>query len=340
LNGWWLEFLEQDHKVMRFGSRIENVSHQGLELTWEAHGRIQDVGHDDPYRWCYAHTVVAWGSGSFHGMSDPTANVRSVVDEDDRGLTRVQSWFSTTNDNEMPLRSYLPRGFDFRRVPDDDKVLHMAMNLRPADHWTDPDTRYGDQEAPPAPIDAGLGRLSWIGEAVLRDDDPGDCGPLTPDFLCTAGGYGVVHQAGIIGGRDIDVIQPPRSVVPVRPLGAFSGCVDAADPSPGRIRTQEIVVDNVPFEHAVPMLTSWSLAYWCPGDEHVRAAAAWIGSFTYERIDPALQPQASGRLRYTVHSLMTDDGGDEGVAFQHRVHVLGFGPLEPAGPIVLDPTPR
>jgi hypothetical protein len=266
------------------------------------------------------------------------SNVESLATEGSRGLTRVQTWSSSTNHNALPLRSYLPRGFNFRRGPKDDKVLQVALNLRSAANWTDPDTRYGQQPPPSPPIDAGPGRLSWISEAVLRDDDAAYCTVL--GTICTAPDYRAWHQAGIIGGKDIGVIQPPRSLVPVEPLGSFSACIALPDPSPGKIRTQEIVIENVPFKHAIPMLTSWSLAYWCPGDEHIRAAAVWIGRFSYERRTETIHtPGAFGRLRYTLHSILTDDGGDEGVAFGHRVHVLGFGPLGPQAPIVVDPTP-
>ena len=91
-----------------------------------------------------------------------------------------------------------------------------------------------------------------------------------------------------MGGNDVGVLQPPFSILPYDGASAYIG-------AGGGIKHRHVVIDNIPFAYAIPMLTGWELAYQ-GSDQHVKQIGTWIDRFSYEW-QPGL---ATGTLWYTV----------------------------------------
>jgi hypothetical protein len=91
--------------------------------------------------------------------------------------------------------------------------------------------------------------------------------------------------------------------------------------------TEEVVVDNIPYAYAIPMLTGWDLGYACP-DHHVREIGIWMDDLHYDRA-----PNAPTRtLRCKVSSLLHDDS-HHGDNSSHKITILGLRPLVGGVPV-------
>ena len=117
-----------------------------------------------------------------------------------------------------------------------------------------------------------------------------------------------------LGGNDVGVLQPPFSILPYDGASAYIG-------AGGGIKHRHVVIDNIPFAYAIPMLTGWELAYQ-GSDQHVKQIGTWIDRFSYEW-QPGL---ATGTLRYTVSSELRADGLPDYYA-RHKVTILGLRPV-------------
>ena len=153
---------------------------------------------------------------------------------------------------------------------------------------------------PPVPqgvshVDSGL--VSWNTAAIFKDND-------------TRRDYAFVEMVSAVGGNDVGVIQPPFSILPSKG-GSNCGAVSGNPP----ITTEDVVIENVPFEYAIPMLTGWGLEYTCT-DHHVKDIGIWIDGWTY----------SGGRLQYTLSSVLRDNDGQPNDR-SHKVTILGFRPV-------------
>jgi hypothetical protein len=109
--------------------------------------------------------------------------------------------------------------------------------------------------------------------------------------------------------------------------------------SPGE-KTEDVVIENVPYEYAIPMLTGWNLHYGCD-DEHVTEVGTWLDEIHYDKTPAA----PTGTLRYKVSSILKDKDGSPGHDYSHKVTILGFKPvtsalapdLVPFSPLGTDP---
>jgi hypothetical protein len=105
-------------------------------------------------------------------------------------------------------------------------------------------------------------------------------------------------------------------------MGFFGACLG----SPAGVQTEDVVIDNIPYAYAIPMLTGWNLEYPC-NDHHVREVGIWIDDLHYDR-----NPNApTGTLRCKVSSLLHDDSSNWG-SYSHKVTILGLRPLATATP--------
>ena len=136
------------------------------------------------------------------------------------------------------------------------------------------------------------------------------------------------EQVSAMGGPDVGVIQPPFSILP------RESCFTCGN-SNGELRTDTIVIDNIPFAYAIPMLTGWEVGY-LTSDQHVKEIGIWIDDLHYDR-DPN---GSTGTLRYTVSSDLHDDDRDPGNYYRHKVTILGLRPLAGVDPSGADETPR
>jgi hypothetical protein len=187
----------------------------------------------------------------------------------------------------------------------DHHLLQLAYNLDHSETFiaSQPYRRRTVRVTPlPSPdgrADAGF--VSWNSYAILKDNDG------RRDYR-----FGELVSA--LGGNDVGVLQPPFSILPYDGASAYIG-------AGGGIKHRHVVIDNIPFAYAIPMLTGWELAYQ-GSDQHVKQIGTWIDRFSYEW-QPGL---ATGTLRYTVSSELRADGLPDYYA-RHKVTILGLRPV-------------
>jgi len=146
-------------------------------------------------------------------------------------------------------------------------------------------------------VDSGL--ISWNTYTILKDDSD------RRDYLFT-------EAISSLFGTGVHLIQPPFSILPFEPAdGGFDGA---------GLKSKDIVIDNIPYAYAIPMLTGWEVGY-TGSDQHVKEIGIWIDEIHYmESDDPP------GRLRYRVSSVLHDDDTFPDNYFRHKITILGLGP--------------
>lgn len=315
LNGWHVTRKDgSDLQAAGFGTLIANVALAGSSLTWDAVGAFGDEYFDDEYTWCYHYTIVGWDDGVIDAQSvespDPTC-----VDYKDpvAGLFSRPQTLSVPAIAGKPKVAVLPRGFALIR--DHQHLLQVAYNL---DHgeplvWYGPRPQATSQ--PDSVVDTGF--VSWESKAIFQDQSPGGA-------LCLG------DATALVAGSGVGVLQPPFSILPDElPSG---GCI-----SSGQLgkHTRELVVTNVPFEFAVPMLTGWSLGYQC-GDENVAEVGAWVESFSWNK-----SGSGPGTLRVQVAAILRDEDSADHWTEKMRLSILGFD-AKPGLPdlVVLEQNPQ
>ena len=122
-------------------------------------------------------------------------------------------------------------------------------------------------------------------------------------------------------------MQPPFTIPP---LNGHFGCAFTGS---NEIYTVPVMVENVPFDYAIPMLTGWDVGYIC-NDENVREIGAWLSDISYEKLPSA----ATGTLHYTFNSVLRDNDDEPLHRSDHRVTILGLNTEAAADPIPTDPT--
>jgi hypothetical protein len=272
------------------------------------------VNHDDADNVCKANTG---GSDNFYFSRD-------------LGTTALSSYHSFLQDSAFmaTTAAVVRRGFGFvwREYPDR-HLLHTAYNLDHGERFAAYGRLYRkahDEVSAPIPdstsvVDAGF--LSWNTYSVLKDN------ALTRDYI-----FGELVSA--VGGEDVAFLQPPFSVLPGEDANADFGEAVVCQQSNETVRTEEVVVANVPFDYAIPILAGWELAYACD-DEHVREIGVSIDAWSYQKEAGA----GSGVLRYTITSVLGDRDGDPGHVRSHKVAILGIRsstvvtPTEPSAPL-------
>lgn len=314
LNGWYVEYLDEDHHVRSFAATIGQIKVFGDQLTWKAKGWLSDENFDDGYRWCYYYTAMAWNSAEFDAFADHNDNYMSAIDSSVLAFPNEESALVTLNPHimnaafaEKRAAVVLPRGYTFGwNNYKDHHILQIAYNL---DH-TETYIEKGQGGATVSRVDQGY--VSWITQGIIKDDDS------KHDFW-----FGETVTA--ISGDDVGVIHPPFTIRPREDEGW--GCMGG---SHNQVTTETVEVENVPFEYAIPILTGWEMYYVCT-DHEVLQAGTWIQDFEYRRNPNA----ATGSLTYKVSSILVDDGGSEYFS-GHRVTILG---LVPRGVPAPDLTP-
>lgn len=292
LNGWRLRYRNGDHQVLALSSAIVDIEKFGNELRWKAGGILSDRNGDDAFDWCYHYTVLFWRSG--RAADTLGLATRATVDDSDEGadLTYV------SYDSGYPLSSYrstlnfgpkhipnvagtqaaiLPRGFGMMwegdsttrpRWGEDHPLLQFAM-------------KYGDSQL--FFSNTGARNFTWEHESIFHDKDYKD------EYLAA-------QVVSILHGPGVGLIQPDLEIFDIPELHQPTGTRD--------IFTDTVVVENVPYEVAVPMLTGWDM-----GDNekeiNIKDIGAWIESFDYERSPGA----ETGTLIYTIKSVFLDKGG-------------------------------
>jgi hypothetical protein len=82
------------------------------------------------------------------------------------------------------------------------------------------------------------------------------------------------------------------------------------------------IVEGVPFDYAVPVLSGWDVGNVCD-DTHVKQVGVWMEDFDYVR-DPNAP---TGRMVYTIASVFEDEGNPQQSAERYKIQILGFNSL-------------
>jgi hypothetical protein len=331
LNGWKMGYSGGDHHVLGMTAAVGKINVQPGKVTWQAFGALGDSGFDKSIDWCYYYTVVAWNDTNLHAFVDQDDANYFCKGESPSGsdnffyssnagtntaLASFASFLSNANFASSRRVALLPRGFGYDWFPDDHHILQVGYNMGHGETFIE-DRSYkkaeGELHPLPTPpngrVDSGF--VSWITSAIFKDNDK-------------RRDYNFGEFVSGMSGSDVDEIDPPFSILPIDGPGFFGACLGA----PAGVQKQDVVIDNVPYAYAVPMLTGWDLSYGCMGDHHVREIGIWIDNLHYDR-----PPNAStGTLRYTVFSTLHDDSSNWGSS-QYKVSILGLRRLAGGGTV-------
>lgn len=348
LNGWRLGYSDGDHKVQSARAYISDQQLTGGTLYWNAVGVVHDDAGfldlfdqiDDPHEFCYRYIAFAWDRGDIHALvgQPTTGNINNDDDDPERSTTAMASRVFTRENPwstalvngsrvHRPRReggvAILPQGFDvgwgdvgddvadgvgaFLGVYDgpDNRLLQIAYGRSASANFHNVNV---DQ------FQASRLDVSWLSTAIFKDKKS------RRDFSFT-------EHTVALGGRDVRVIDPPFAILPREDnegLIDSTGCIGASD-----IFTREVVIDDIPFDYAVPMLTGWELNYACEEDENVLRFGLWVHDVVFE------QGPETGTLRFSVSSQLRDDDLLPSHQSRYNIGILGLkdgGPYNVIGP--------
>jgi hypothetical protein len=194
----------------------------------------------------------------------------------------------------------------------------MGYNLDHSEVFADNNKKYSKQNvtmnAPvssgASPVDSGF--VSWGTNTIFKDND-------------TRRDYTFGEMVSGMGGKDVGVVQPPFSILPSESSWFSSLFCSTTDSPP--VRTEEFVIENIPFEFAIPMLTGWNLEYLC-SDQHVKEIGIGVDNWRYE---PPVGG-TGGRLHYTLSSVLRDDDNNPDYVHGHKITILGLRRAGGVGP--------
>jgi hypothetical protein len=343
LNGWWLKYSDDEHYVWGVATVIGKIKVQpgnpavGLpgKLTWNAVGTIQDEeafygGRAIDWR-CY-YTVVAWNDQNLRASVDQgdveefckSGGTPSPSDTffiaDNTGTTTALSWFPSFLHNpglaSGPAVAILPRGFGFRwwgeEYDEDHHLLQVGYNLEHRERFIQSVSyKKATGELNPLPTPptgrADSGFVSWGSYSIYKDN-------------AARRDYQFAELVSLMHGLDVGVIQPPFSILRLVGASQPAGAVG--------VQTKQVVIDNIPYAFAIPVLTGWNLNY-TDTDHEVREIGIWLDDLHY----------ATGTLSYKVSSVLVDDSSNRHFS-DHKVTILGLRATSPSPSPTLTPTPE
>lgn len=316
LNGFRGDYDDGDRNFLGLGAMIVRVdaNRDKGELQWEAGGVLGDNSGDDAYKWCYWYGVVLWNPAApelqvaaFQDDSDPKRTTfihHDDFDPGNDGAVRDLPGMFVDPERREP-KAVVPRGFGLIYTEDDYNLLQAGFDLG-------------------LPQASGTS-IAWTSRTVLKDNDE------RRDYRGSA-------LVSILLGESVHVWQPEK--VSKRDATSNNG---AWEQVPGNdfalvarsdadwcgaddvsFRKFEYVVDDVPFDYALPVLNGWDHGNFC-GDSNVESSGVWLTEVSYEK-----QPGSPGKMRYAVASMFDDDGGwfgSDGNLTSHGVVILGFNEL-------------
>jgi hypothetical protein len=338
LNGWRANYPGGDHNVLALSTLIGKIrtnfepSTKTNRLTWDAVGLLTDDSLKEGFNWTYEYTMIAWNA----------ANINAVVDQGGDGTNQycspqpeqsyIDNYFYSSNINTNTALScffsfiqnnafasnktvaVLPRGFGFVWSDGDHHMRQVAYNLDHSEIFAENKRQYNKQASlvtatlPGTASEVGSGFVSWNPYVIFKDDD-------------TRRDYMFAELVSGMGGRDVGVMQPPFSILPTDDGDSFfNPCTTVSSPG---VRSEDFVIENVPFEYAIPMLSGWDLEYLC-SDQHVKEIGIWIDQWSYQ---PPPLGASGGTLRYKLSSVLRDDDNNPDYFTGHKVTVLGLRPV-------------
>jgi hypothetical protein len=314
LNGWKLRYLRGDHHVRAVYAAIEAVRLDGPTLRWTARGELSDRNADDAYEFCYWYVVLAWNqsvidasTGNDNVESSASTTTRSVSsDAVDESHPPAYASAYVRNAAAVGKRTIaiLPRGFGLEWVDQvDTHLLQLSYVLGQTGRFLTAGTFYGRDVDPfPGPSRMEDGLVSWRSGGILKNNE------AKREFRLQE------HTTALFG-NGVDVLQPPYAPPP-RDNGDV--CGDAGG-SIGVEIEEEVAVENLPFQAAIPMLSGWEPQYRPCDDEHVREVGVWVHDFSTTGTPP------TSTLRYKISSILRDKNDEPRHFMSHKVNVLGIG---------------
>lgn len=327
LNGWNHKYLVDDHEFAGNGVVIIDIllgidQNKNKVLKWNAVGAMTDDDFDDPYSMCYNFTVVGWNSASIDINIDQNDGRCDTVDLEQSNFFEAFNTGTSTALSAFPtfLKSpnfiqgntvaILPRGFAFGWSDcDDHHLLQLGYNLEHNEGiMKDQIYRKGKTIFNPSfpenvsKIDSGF--TSWETYTVFKDNDD-------------RRNYRFGEMVSGMSGSDVRLIQPPYSFLPRENVGTFGACN-------GSIKTEEFVIERIPFAYAIPVLSGWELGFLC-NDHHIENIGIRIDEWSYT-IDPATN---LGTLKYKLSSAIKDKNTDDPNYSNHKVNILGLRDILP-----------
>lgn len=318
LNGWRLEYLNDDHHVAGLGTLIDSIRLQNNSLSWYAQGAISDKNFDDPYYWCYNYTIIGWNSSNLNLVADDNdgnCRINNFYDDnyfstDNAGTTTALSSFPSFLYNAAFISNntvaILPRGFAFEWAKgcEDHHLLQIGYNLDHSETIIEKKPYKKDNTEFNPPISSlGLvdsGYVSWNTYTIYKDNS-------------TRRNYHFGELVSGIGGKDVRIIQPPFSILPSEDGG---NCIETN----AVIQSHDYTINNIPYKYAIPVLTGWELHNVCD-DHHVRDIGVWIDKWSYTK-----NGNSTGSLTYTLSYILKDNSSSNAVIATHNVAVLGIQP--------------
>jgi len=343
LNGWQLAYAPPDHEVMAVGALITKIKHdpRARTLTWTAAGMLRDADLAAAETFTYHYTVIAWNDTALnlsvdHGSADTFCNPDTDLPDKsflalNNGSTALSAFSVFAHAPALPPSkpvAILPRGFGFAWYDGDHNFLQLGYNLDYSEIFAERGKVYnnngnhvhkvGDLIGIPAPlpgtgsrVDSGF--VSWNTFALFKDD------AFRKDYLFS-------EMVSTLGGTDVGLIQPPFAVLPRKPGEKATYWTPSY---PCGVTTEDRVIENVPYEYAIPILTGWDLAYETD-DQHVKELGISIDDWDW--IYTAGSP--GGTLHYRLSSTLRDKDAKPRHCARHKVAVVGIRAVPQQGPVL------
>ena len=351
--GWWAAAL-LPLAGAGFGVGFDNIDLKAgpgdaKTLTWDGWGALTDRNWDDDHEICYFYTVIAWNEDLIEAIVDhgpvvtdgmATGHVfwNDLLDGDDDSNTTALKTIAgfLHNENFLDIAksqtiTILPRAFGFKwdgsnwiTGQTDHDFQQAAYSLKRSAPLIEHGKIYSSPIQPQLPSQAhtlGKGFVSWETQAILKHANFRD------DFTAA-------EAVSAVAGTDVGLIHPPFSIMP-RPFLTIDKDKDALIECLKAFRGQkpgtedisiERIIENVPFQHAVPVLLGWDVGFACASDD-LKEVGVQIADFDYV-INPG---DSTGTLHVTLTS--TAFGGDNASHENYarfNVGILGFKRINPA----------
>lgn len=319
LNGWRFKFLHDDTQIAGLGVSIEKKEFSGNSVNWTAFGVIGDEDYEEAYEFCYQYTLLAM-TEDFKETIYSYENLGPKKWTNPGNHTAVMSVPRHMQNSAFKDRDnveILPRGFGVAwNDRDDDYFLQFAYHLGHSERYIYGPHKGNNQSfyqpeptLPQYPSStttdfANRDYTSWESSVIFKNGDSPDAFILKESVLG-------------LGSNEFSMIDPHFSIQPIQQRnGTFKN-----DPE-----SEEVVVKNVPYQFAVPVLKGWDLRFEYD-DEDVREIGIWVESFDFERGD-YLAGLPTGTLTYKVRYVLKDDDGNESYR-QFGVSILGTNNIWP-----------
>ena len=303
-NGYRLKNLDEQSYVRAMASGIGAITAQPGTLSWEAAGVLADQAFDDTVEWCYTFTAIAWSSTAIEAVADDDDPMHIFQDRpynSGSALRPIPGFLKNPAFVGAPEVAVLPRGFLALFHETSHHLLQVAYHQDAGERYVEAKKVFGNGETPqPGTVSAAAGDVvTWESTGLIKDDSS-DNGETMAELVTG------------LAGRDVGIINPPFTVVPQDDCGHSCG-----GPYSGGVETEDRQIRGIPFELAIPVLSSWELAYGI-NDESVREIGVWIPEWKWTP-DPA-----GGNLNYTLKSILDNDDHWPFFVTRAQVKILGF----------------